>query len=55
MDSLQIRESSQSSLNHPLNVRTESFILAIYIDDIIDIRKFMKNVVLVLLELFSYF
>ena len=39
MDSLQIRESSQSSLNHPLNVRIESFIVAIYIDDIIDIRE----------------
>ena len=43
MDSLQIRESSQSSLNHPLNVRTESFIVAIYIDDIIDIRKIYEE------------
>ena len=43
MDSLQIRESSQSSLNHPLNVRTESFIVAIYIDDIIGIRKIYEE------------
>ena len=37
MDCLQINQSSYCSLNHPLLLGIEGFIVAIYIDDIINI------------------